>query len=89
MTRENSGVAPAKFRNTASYKIKWRQDYIELKYLKKKPRIFGSPMLLVAVLFRHCNLLRKDLKFKLTKMKCCLNKTSYTRDCQGLQRVKY
>ena len=44
MTRENSGVAPAKFRNTASYKIKWSQDYIELTYLRKKPRIFGSPM---------------------------------------------
>ena len=44
MTRENSGVAPEKFRNTASYKIKWRQDYIELKYLRKKTRIFGSPM---------------------------------------------
>ena len=41
MTRENSGVAQAKFRNTASYKIKWRQDYIELKYLRKKTRIFG------------------------------------------------
>ena len=44
MTRENSGVARAKFRNIASYKIKWRQDYIELKYLRKKPRIFWSPM---------------------------------------------
>ena len=44
MTRENSGVAPAKFRNTASYKIKWRQDYIELKYLRKKTCIFGLPM---------------------------------------------
>ena len=40
MTRENSGVAQAKFRNTASYKIKWRQDHIELKYLRKKTPYF-------------------------------------------------
>ena len=29
---------------TASHEIKWRQDYIELKYFRKKPRIFGPPM---------------------------------------------
>ena len=49
MTRENSGVARAKFRNTASYKIQMETRLYWIKVFKEKTRIFGSPMLVLKI----------------------------------------